>query len=267
MHFSTFPKFLLASFLFLIPCLQSYAEENFLLINGVTEEVIFEMGPSTSEQISPCSSFKIALSLMGYDAEILKDENSPVWVYQEGYDDFLPTWKGPLSPQTWMNYSCIWYSKVLAKELGADKIQSYLDSTEYGNQDISGGSIELGSGNTPSWVCSSLKISVKEQVDFIQNMIQGKLLFSNHAVQMTKTILFKEELADGWKLFGKTGWSGSYITLDGITLEHGWFVGWIEKDFEIYPFAYLIREPKINLGQRIPRVKQLLMESNVMSGK
>lgn len=64
--------------------------------------------------------------------------------------------------------------------------------------------------------------------------------------------------------FGKTGWSGSDITKDGKTLEHSWFVGWIEKDDSFYPFAYLIRDKKINLDQRIPRVKQLLVESNIM---
>ena len=83
---------------------------------------------------------------------------------------------------------------------------------------------------------------------------------------MTKAILFKEELPEGWKLFGKTGWSGSDIAKDGKTLEHGWFVGWIEKDCYFFPFAYLIRAQKINLDQRIPRVKQLLVESNVMDG-
>lgn len=95
-------------------------------------------------------------------------------------------------------------------------------------------------------------------------MVRAQLLVSPHAIEMTKAILFKEELPGGWKLFGKTGWSGSDITKDGKTLEHSWFVGWIEKDDSFYPFAYLIRDKKINLDQRIPRVKQLLVESNVM---
>jgi len=54
------------------------AEENFLLINGITDEIVLELGPSINEQISPCSSFKITLSVIGYDAGILKDENTPV---------------------------------------------------------------------------------------------------------------------------------------------------------------------------------------------
>jgi beta-lactamase class D len=237
-------------FLFIFSCVRTFsAEENFLLINGVTDEVVVELGPHIDERITPCSTFKIVLSLMGFDAGILKDEKTPTWDYQEGYDDFMESWKAPQTPQSWMQYSCFWYSKILARQLGLEKIQSYLASLEYGNQDMSG-------GLTNAWVSSSLKISPKEQVDFIQKMLREKLPISSSAIHMTKALLFKEELPEGWKLFGKTGWGDKNL---GV----GWFVGWVEKDQSFFPFAYNIRE--INLAQRIPRVKQLLAESNVMT--
>lgn len=255
---------LITFFLFIVPCSHAFsAEENFLLINGMTNVVITELGPSINKQMSPCSTFKIPLSLMGYDAEVLKDEIYPTWDFQEGYDDWLASWRAPQSPLSWMKYSCVWYSKVLSLELGLEKIQNYLSSIEYGNQDVSGGLTDPGLLN-PFWINSSLEISPKEQVDFLQKMIQGLLPISSKAIRMTRAILFKEELSEGWKLFGKTGWSGSDITKDGKTLEHSWFVGWIEKDQNFYPFAYLIRDNKINLDQRIPRVKQLLTQSKAM---
>ena len=71
----------------------------------------------------------------------------------------------------------------------------------------------------------------------------------------------------GWELFGKTGWSGPNISKDEKILENGWFVGWIEKDHNFFPFAYLIREQKINLGQRISRIKELLVESQIILDK
>ncbi len=239
------------------------AEENFLLINGMTDEIIIELGPNIHKQMSPCSTFKIPLSLMGYDASVLKDEINPIWNFQEGYDDWLVSWRIPQSPLTWMKYSCVWYSKVLSIELGLKRIENYLTSMEYGNQDASGRLADPGPLN-PFWLNSSLEISPKEQVSFIQKMIRAQLPISSNAIQMTKEILFKEELLEGWKLFGKTGWSGSDVAKDGKTLEHGWFVGWIEKEDSFYPFAYLICDKKINLDQRIPTVKQLLTQSNVM---
>lgn len=240
------------------------AEENFLLIDGVTNETVLEIGSHVEERISPCSTFKIILCLMGYDAGILIDETTPTWEFQDGYDDWLVSWRASITPKSWMQYSCVWYSKVLSLQLGLEKIQSYLTSMEYGNQDMSGGLAEPGPTD-PAWINSSLTISPKEQVDFIQKMILGKLPISSNAIQMTKLLLLKEESLEGWKLFGKTGWSGSDIGKDGKTLEHGWFVGWLEKDHHFFPFAYLIRERKIDLGQRIPRVKQLLEEANVTS--
>lgn len=239
-----------ACFLFTSSCMYaSSAEENFLLINGVTDEIVFELGPHIDERISPYSTFKIVLSLIGYDAGILKDEKTPTWEFQEGYDDFLEVWKSPQTPQSWIKHSCIWYSKVLALQLGLEKIQSYLTSIEYGNEDVSGGLAEPGLTSV-AWVNSTLKISPKEQVKFIQKLVYGHLPSSSSSIDMTKLLLFKEELPEGWKLFGRTG--------------YGWFVGWIEKDHHFYPFAYHTREQKIDPDQRVQRTKQLLLESNVM---
>jgi len=257
---------LIVFFLFIIPIMPAFsAEENFLLVDGITDEVITELGPNTNLQISPCSTFKITLSLMGYDAGILKDESNPIWDFQKGYDDWLESWRAPQSPQSWMKCSCIWYSKMLALKLGLEKIESYITSMKYGNQDMSGGLAEPGPLD-PAWINSSLKISPKEQVDFIQKMVRGQFQISPSSIQMTKGLIFKEELPERWKLFGKTGWGASDIEEDGA-LEHSWFVGWIEKDNNFYPFAYLIREKKIDLDQRIPRVKQLLIQSHVMKEK
>jgi len=245
--------------LLLFPCVCAFSlEENFVVIDGTSDEVVIQQGSHIHERVSPCSTFKITLSLMGYDAGILLDEVIPVWDFQEGYDDFLPSWKQPINPTTWMQYSCVWYSKVLAKQLGIEKMQSYLDGMEYGNKDLTAASI-----TDTTWINSSIKISPVEQVHFLKQMIEGNLPISSKAVQMTKAILFKEELGLGWKLYGKTSWSGSDITRDGRTLQFGWFVGWIEKGDRFFPFAYLIRNDKIQLDQRIPRVKELLWQTSL----
>lgn len=229
-------------------------EENFLLIDGKSGHNLIEMGPHIDERVTPCSTFKIFLSLIGFDSGILKTENDPVWPFQEGYDDFLDAWKNSQTPKSWLKTSCVWFSKELTTSLGDEALKSYLKALDYGNQDISG-------GLTNAWLSSSLKISTREQASFIQKMLQKEHPISSYAVFMTKQLLFQEVLPQGWKLFGKTGWSGSMNKLDGND-EIGWVVGWIEKEHILLPFAYQIREDKINLSQRIPRVKQLLIESS-----
>lgn len=250
----------IASFLFVFASTYTLLsnEENFLLVDGETKERLLELGPHVYERITPCSTFKIALSLMGYDAEILKDEKTPEWDFQEGYVNSLESWKVSQTPQSWVKNSCVWYSQLLAVQLGLGKIQNYVKALEYGNQDMSG-------GLTSAWLSASLKISPAEQVDFIQKMIHGKLPVSSSAIQMTKSLLYVEELSEGWKLFGKTG-LGFINEGEGLNLEAGWFVGWFEKEGNFFPFAYHVRGIKIDPAQRIPRVKQLFMEPRINLG-
>lgn len=224
-------------------------EENFLLIDANTCQTILEMGANVDQRTTPCSTFKIVLSLMGFDTRILKNQEEPVWDFQKGYVDYLDAWKMPQNPSSWIRNSCLWYSQILANRLGKDTIEKYLKTFNYGNQDISG-------GITKAWVSSSLRISPKEQVDFVQKLILKELPVSNKALEMTKAILFIDDLSGGWKLFGRTG-QGSEMDR-----EIGWFVGWIEKDDTSFVFAYNILSEKIvDRTQRILRVKQLLKMS------
>ena len=50
--------------------------------------------------------------------------------------------------------------------------------------------------------------------------------------------MFIQEMAGGWKLYGKTG-NGKQIDKDGnkTDMQHGWFVGYIEKGNRRIVFA------------------------------
>ncbi len=238
------PTMKVCYFIFFFSSLFIYGtEENFILMDGTTGQTIQELG-RVDERMTPGSTFKIALSLMGFDRGILKDQENPIWPFHKGYDDFLESWKCPQTPQSWMKTSCVWYSRLLANQLGFYYLLSYVGAFDYGNLDAS---------DPDSWLNSTLKISPREQVVFIKKMVQEELPVSRYAIQMTKQLVFIDAFHK-WKLFGKTG-QGS---IDGHEL--GWFVGWIEKDNRFYPFAYTIRDTKIDLSKRIPRVKELLME-------
>ncbi len=74
-------------------CVCVVAKENFILIDGKSNEKVLEIGSLLDQRITPFSTFKIALSLMGFDSGILGDESMPIWLFQEGYDDLLESWK------------------------------------------------------------------------------------------------------------------------------------------------------------------------------
>lgn len=246
----------------MIFCSSLKAEESFILIEGNTSRVIQEFGPNIYRRVTPASTFKITLSLIGFDTGILEDEKTPTWNFQEGYDDFLVIWKTPHNPKSWMANSCLWFSKILTYELGFERFQEYLSSFEYGNQDLSSGLVEPGP-LSPAWVSSSLKISPIEQVEFIQKMVLGALPISPHSFEMTKTILFKEKLPEGWELYGKTG-LGTDIPEGEKSEQVRWFVGWVEKERAFFPFAYQMRAREVDASETIPRVKSLLEESGIM---
>lgn len=197
-------------------------------------EILLQEGDCV-ERRSSCSTFKIAISLMGFDSGVLVDENTPQWEYKEEYNSLLPcvldAWKGLIDPLLWMKTSTVWYSQVITQKLGMERFQSYVDSFEYGNLNTSG---DRGRDNglTHCWLLSSLLISPIEQVEFLEKLLNNNLPVSLEAQELTKNILLVEEIADGWRLYGKTG--GDY--------QKGWFVGWIQKDDHKIVFAHYIEE-------------------------
>ena len=186
---------------------------------------------------APCSTFKPVVSLMGFDAKILINESQPEWPYQEGYPNWLPQWKNNQTPQSWMKFSCVWFTQVITKQLGMERFKDYLSKFNYGNQDVSGDANEdgtaKGNGLTNSWLSSSLEISPEEQALFLHRLLKNELPVSAHAVDMTKKIMHLPEvvLKNGWALYGKTG-SGNQLNdkRQKTDLQHGWFIGWIEKN-------------------------------------
>ncbi|MCH9609316.1 MAG: Beta-lactamase OXA-18 [Chlamydiales bacterium] len=226
------------------------AEENFLLIESSSKAPLFEMGSRLDDRITPTSTFKIALSLIGFDTGILENEQAPIWHFQEGYDDFLAVWRLPQNPYSWIKTSCVWFSNLLVMQLGEESFQTYLAHLDYGNQDISDGLSSV-------WITSSLKISPKEQVEFIRKMVCKELPISDDAIKTTKKLLYVDNLGEGWQLYGKTGWSGSTIKADGEN-QVGWFVGWVETKNSTYPFSYSILNPNIDCAKRVSRAKELI---------
>lgn len=207
-----------------------------------------------SERYTPASSFKIALSLMGFDSGILKDEHTPSWQFQPGYPDWGgEAWRQPTDPSRWIRYSVVWYSQQLAERLGQDRFQQYTSAFGYGNQDVSGDPGKHN-GTQGAWNISSLRISPLEQLAFLRKIVNRQLPVSAHAYDMTARIFEQEPAPDGWRLYGKTG-TGSPGSNGAYDRNHayGWFVGWAEKGERKLVFARLIQDEQAatpNAGMR-----------------
>jgi beta-lactamase class D len=80
---------------------------------------------------APESTFKIALSLIGFDSGILKSESKPSWSLPEGTDPYINVCKGDHDPRTWMRDSCLWYSRILTTKLGMEQFKEALVKIEW----------------------------------------------------------------------------------------------------------------------------------------
>ena len=174
---------------------------------------------------SPASTFKVPLAVMGYDAGILDDEDTPAWDYKAEYDAPERDRK-TVDPTVWERDSVLWFSREITRRLGSEKFAAYVAGFDYGNADVSGNR-DKKNGLTRSWVDSSLKITPVEQVEFLRRLLDRKLPVSANAHDMTVAILPAFE-AGGWVVKGKTG--STRVRAEGEGRALGWFVGWAERD-------------------------------------
>lgn len=207
-----------------------------------------------------CSTFKIAISLMGYNEGLLKTQTEPELPFEAGHYDLFEVWRQPHNPEKWMKNSCVWYSQELTRKIGIKKFRDYVTGFDYGNCDVSG---DKGKDNglTNSWLSSSLQISPPEQIEFLRKLLNGTLPVNSRAHELTRNILFLENLPDGWQLYGKTG-SGYMVDSKGNRdkdRQIGWFVGWLTKDTRNIIFAQFLEdtEKQETMGGRRARSKAI----------
>lgn len=202
-------------------------------------ELLAEEGDCARE-VTPASTFKIAISLMGYDAGVLKDEHNPRLPFKPGYADWRPAWRQPADPTRWIAESVVWYSQQITRTLGARRFSAYVARFGYGNQDVTGNRGK-DDGLTNAWLSSSLKISPLGQLQFLRRVVRRTLPVSPLAYEKTAAITRVAGDFDGWDVHGKTG-SGAPRDHRGELddrIGYGWFVGWAIKGDRRVVFARL----------------------------
>jgi beta-lactamase class D/beta-lactamase class D OXA-42 len=206
-----------------------------------TGKVLMAQG-ACKRRVTPASTFKIAISLMGYDSGFLVDEHHPALPYREGYIDWGGDARHDADPARWMKDSVVWFSQQVTRSLGKARFAGYSKKFGFGNADVSGDATH--DGLTLSWINSSLQVSPLEQLSFLNKVATRQLGVSQHAYDKTFAITSIAGPHDGWDIHGKTGSSGS--SGGGW----GWFVGWASKGDRTFSFARLIQDDEPGAGPR-----------------
>jgi len=218
-----------------------------IIADAETEKILLQQG-NCKERITPASTFKIAISLMGFDSGFLKDEHSPVLAYHEGDVDWGgAAWRQPIDPMNWIKYSVVWFSQRVTQSLGKERFQRYVSEFQYGNADVSGDS-GRDNGMLRSWINSSLKISPLEQVSFLEKVVKRQLPVTAHAFDMTNRLTEVTVLPGGWDIHGKTGTGSPGEGAFDKAHSYGWFVGWATKKSRTFVFVHLIQDEKLEQG-------------------
>ncbi len=169
----------------------------------------------------PASTFKIFNSLAGLETGAVQDENEIIqW---EGKDWGWDQWNKDHTMESAIENSVVWYYQEVARRIGSQKMQEYINKAGYGNKNITGGIDKF-------WLNGGLRITPRQQIAFLVDFYQGDLPFSPQVIEKVKGILVVEE-GNNFTLRGKTGWTGD--NNPGT----GWFVGYLETGSDIYFFA------------------------------
>ena len=184
------------------------------------------------ERFIPASSFKIVNSLIGLETGIIPDEGFTI-KWNGVKSEFSSEWNKDHTLKSAFKYSVVWYYQELARQVGAERMQYYINKIGYGNENIGGGIDQF-------WLKGELRISQNEQIDLLKRLYNNELPFSQRTIDIVKGIMIREQ-NDMLTLRGKTGWA----TLENQDI--GWYVGYVERDNNVYFFATNIVS---NLGNK-----------------
>lgn len=195
-------------------------------------------------RVTPASTFKVALAVIGFDAGFLVDADQPSLPFRDGYPDWGGApWKMPTDPAHWMKHSVVWYSQEIARALGTDHLERSAASLGYGNADFAGDP-GMDNGLERAWISSSLQISPLEQIAFLQKLVNRRLPVDPGVYAKVDAIVEATILADGWRVHGKTG--TAYPRRADRSFDraraYGWFVGWAVRGDETLVFARLSQD-------------------------
>jgi len=109
------------------------------------------------------------------------------------------------------------------KRVGNIKYISHLDKLNYGNK-------KTGPDVTTFWLDGELKISAREQIEFLKKLYKEDLPYKKSHIQLLKKLMIIEKKPQ-YTLRAKTGWAAR------IKNQHGWYVGYIETQQKVWFFA------------------------------
>ncbi len=222
--------------------LKKYFDENKvegtfgLFDNSQGNFTIYNLSRYKDSAYAPASTFKIVNSLIGiHTGRIVNEKMVIPWdgqvrIFPGG--DTAKDWNKDLTMEEAFKASALPYYQEVARRIGKDTMQQWLDSLSYGTKKIT-------TAIDSFWIDNSLKIKPDEQLGLVKRLYFNQLPFSKSTHDIVKKVMVQESNAN-YILAYKTG-----LTFKENGQQLGWMVGWIEENKHPHFFVLNIEgDPK-----------------------
>jgi beta-lactamase class D len=221
----------------------------FVLYDAQADNYICYNPKGCGERFTPCSTFKIANSLIALQTGISTGpEFSLKW---DGVMRPIAPWNQDHTMRSAMSNSVVWFYQEMARRIGPERMADNVRRLDYGNRDTSG-------GITNFWLESTLRISADEQVAFLRRLWADSLPMSKDAQRITRELMELAHSDHGRIFCGKTGTAGD-AKADIARL--GWFVGCVTKGERKVFFATRITGERDASGRQARKITEAILKS------
>jgi beta-lactamase class D len=202
----------------------------------------------SGEAFLPASTFKIANSLIALETGVVSDPDKDVFKW-DGVTRVIEAWNRDHTMRSAIAASAVPVYQEIARRIGAERMQKYVDLLDYGNRNIGGGIDQF-------WLTGDLRIDPIQQIDFVDRLRRGVLPVSKRSQDLVRDILPVTKVGDA-TIRAKTGLLGAEVGKPSL----GWVVGWAEKGSAQTVFALNldVREPR-HVASRMTLAQQCLTD-------
>jgi beta-lactamase class D len=232
-----------------------------LFENATGKFTVYNFSRYRDSSYLPASTFKIVNSLIGLQTGRISSDSMVIpW---DGVQRKVPEWNRDLNMYQAFRVSSVPYYQEVARRIGKDTMQFWLDSLEYGlGSDTD--KVVIRSPIDTFWLDNSLKVRPDQQLGLMKLLYFNKLpFFKNYQETVKRAMLFDNNT--NYQLSYKTGW--------GITDRNhalGWVVGWIEENE--HPFFFVLNVESTDPGYDMSTVRlkiltDILKHLGLMQGR
>jgi beta-lactamase class D len=228
--------------------------------NGTGQFTIYNLSRFKDSAYLPASTFKIVNALVALETGTMVNEKMMIkWdgvirKYPNG--DTATGWNKDLTAEEAFRVSAVPYYQEIARRIGKDTLQHWLDSLKYGSK-------KINTAIDTFWLDNSLKITADEEMGLVKKLYFEQLPFQKRTQDIVKKMMLQENTAN-YSLSYKSGWG---FLENGKAL--GWMVGWIEENKHPYFFVLNVEaEHNTPLTPlRLDLLKAILKQQAFFEGK